>query len=99
MEMFMEQLFQCQSAEDVHYYYSNYISSMENDVEYNKQAFSQELQELLEGLNDLYYNQGDSPLSDECYDMLCACIYDDFEEIKAHSWKKLLDMKSVVIPV
>ena len=62
---------------------------MENDVEYDKQAFSQELRELIEGLNDLYYNQGDSPLNDQCYDILCACVYEDFEEIKTHFEEKV----------
>lgn len=84
MEMFMEQLFSCQTPEDIYYYYSNYKDKLECDVDYNETEFQQELKDLISGLNDLYYNEGESPLSDINYDKLCEYIYNDFPDIKEH---------------
>lgn len=47
------------------------------------------LLELLDELNNLYYNEGESPLSDECYDELVNLMCDDFHEVKQYISKNV----------
>ncbi len=42
------------------------------------------LLELLDELNNLYYNEGESPLSDDCYDELVRLMCEDFHEVKQY---------------
>ena len=85
IELFMDQLFECESKQDIIYYYSKYIQEFQltrNDIINNFIG-------IIDGLNELYYNQGTSPLNDECYDELLDLIYNDFPEIQEHFKNKV----------
>ena len=55
---------------------------MEQNLETPKIDIVDNLTSIIDGLNDLYYNNGTSPLSDECYDELLDLIYEDFPKYK-----------------
>ena len=80
-EQFMDDFFHCETRQDIHYYYTKYL---EQNLETPKIDIVDNLTSIIDGLNDLYYNNGTSPLSDECYDELLDLIYEDFPEIQEY---------------
>lgn len=80
-EQFMDDFFHCETKQDIHYYYTKYL---EQNIETPKIDVVNNLTSIIDGLNDLYYNNGTSPLSDTCYDELLDLIYEDFPEIQEY---------------
>ena len=85
IELFMDQLFECESRQDINYYYSKYIQ----EFQLSRIDIINDFIGIIEGLNELYYNEGNSPLNDECYDELIDLIYNDFHEIQEHFKNKV----------
>ena len=95
IEPFLDQLINCQTKDDIFYYYSNFIDTLIKETNINlnhnndRDCLVLSLIELIDGFNDLYYTHGNSPLSDECFDHLVELIYNDFPEIKLHFQNKV----------
>ena len=80
-ETFMDELITCDTKQDIHYYYTKYL---EQNIETSRAYIVNNLMSIIDGFNEMYYNEGTSPLSDVCYDELLDLIYEDFPEIQSH---------------
>ena len=87
MESFIESIIECETKQDVYYYYSKFRDEIDPDDDRSCLVLS--LIQLIEEFDNLYYTSGDSPLSDECYDELVRLLCEDFHEIKAIMDKKV----------
>lgn len=81
MENFIESLLECESKDQIYYYYSKFKDEIYSDDQRDCLVLS--FIELIEEFDNLYYNQGESPLNDECYDELLSLLCEDFHEIKS----------------
>jgi DNA ligase (NAD+) len=86
MESFIESIIECQTKEDIYYYYSKFRDSITFE---DRSCLVLSLIQLIEEFDNLYYTSGDSPLCDECYDELVRLLCEDFHEIKAIMDKKV----------
>lgn len=85
-ETFMDELITCDTKQDIHYYYTKYL---EHNIETPRNYIVNNLISIIDGFNELYYNEGTSPLSDVCYDELLLFLYEDFPEIQSHYTNKV----------
>lgn len=95
LEKFIDRLFQCKTRQDIYVAYAKFIERYNTFIhkfetldEY-RNCLVLSLIDIIEGLNNLYYNEGESPLSDECYDEFIEIIYTDYDEIRSYFLNKV----------